>query len=48
MLASLDEYLRDVGQTIGTEVLIWGLLLNWTGLGGYTLVAAAIAWAGYA
>ena len=30
------------------EVLIWGHLPNWTGLGGYTLVAAAIAWAGYA
>ena len=30
------------------EVLIWGRLPNWTGLGGYTLVAAAIAWAGYA
>jgi len=29
------------------EVLIWGHLPNWTGLGGYTLVAAAIAWAGY-
>ena len=30
------------------EVLIWGRLPNWTGLGGYTLVATAIAWAGYA
>jgi len=30
------------------EVLIWGHLPNWIGLGGYTLVAAAIAWAGYA
>ena len=30
------------------EVLIWGHLPNWMGLGGYTLVAAAIAWAGYA
>jgi len=30
------------------EVLIWGHLPNWTGLGGYTLVAAAIAWLGYA
>lgn len=30
------------------EVLIWGRLPNWTGLGGYTLAAAAIAWAGYA
>ena len=30
------------------EVLIWGHLPNWMGLGGYTLVAVAIAWAGYA
>ena len=30
------------------EVLIWGRLPNWAGLGGYTLVAIAIAWAGYA
>lgn len=30
------------------EVLIWGHLPNWIGLGGYTLAAAAIAWAGYA
>ena len=30
------------------EVLIWGHLPNWTGLGSYTLAAAALAWAGYA
>jgi lipopolysaccharide transport system permease protein len=30
------------------EVLIWGHLPNWMGLGSYTLVAAAIAWTGYA
>jgi lipopolysaccharide transport system permease protein len=30
------------------EVLIWGHLPNWAGLGAYTLVAAAITWAGYA
>jgi len=30
------------------EVLIWGHLPNWMGLGVYTLVAAGIAWAGYA
>ena len=30
------------------EVLIWGRLPNWAGLGVYTLVAIAIAWAGYA
>ena len=30
------------------EVLIWGHLPNWTGLGGYTLIAVAIAWTGYA
>jgi lipopolysaccharide transport system permease protein len=30
------------------EVLIWGHLPNWSGLGMYTLVAIAIAWAGYA
>jgi lipopolysaccharide transport system permease protein len=30
------------------EVLIWGHLPNWMGLGGYTLVAVAIAWMGYA
>lgn len=29
-------------------VLIWGQLPNWSGLGIYTLAAAAIAWAGYA
>lgn len=30
------------------EVLIWGHLPNWLGLSIYTLVATAIAWAGYA
>jgi lipopolysaccharide transport system permease protein len=30
------------------EVLIWGHLPNWVGLGIYTLAAVAIAWAGYA
>lgn len=30
------------------EVLIWGHLPNWIGLGSYTLAAFAIAWAGYA
>jgi len=30
------------------EVLIWGHLPNWLGLGAYTLVATVIAWAGYA
>jgi lipopolysaccharide transport system permease protein len=30
------------------EVLIWGHLPNWAGLGLYTLVATAVAWAGYA
>ena len=30
------------------EVLIWGRLPNWLGLGAYTLAAVAIAWAGYA
>lgn len=30
------------------EVLIWGHFPNWVGLGAYTLVATAIAWAGYA
>lgn len=30
------------------EVLIWGHLPNWSGLGIYTLAATAIAWAGYA
>ena len=30
------------------EVLIWGHLPNWLGLGTYTLAAVAIAWAGYA
>ena len=30
------------------EVLIWGHLPNWLGLGTYTLAAATIAWAGYA
>ena len=30
------------------EVLIWGRLPNWTGLGIYTLGATAVAWAGYA
>jgi lipopolysaccharide transport system permease protein len=30
------------------EVLILGRLPNWMGLGSYTLVATAIAWAGYA
>jgi len=30
------------------EVLIWGHLPNWVGLGGYTLAATVVAWAGYA
>jgi lipopolysaccharide transport system permease protein len=30
------------------EVLIWGHVPNWIGLGSYTLVAAVVAWAGYA
>ena len=30
------------------EVLIWGRLPNWGGLGIYTLAATAVAWAGYA
>ncbi|MDT8312019.1 MAG: ABC transporter permease, partial [Methylophaga sp.] len=30
------------------EVLIWGNLPNWSGLGIYTLIATAFAWAGYA
>jgi len=30
------------------EVLIWGRLPNWAGLGLYTLAATAVAWAGYA
>jgi lipopolysaccharide transport system permease protein len=30
------------------EVLIWGHLPDWVGLGVYSLAAAAIAWAGYA
>lgn len=30
------------------EVLIWGHLPNWMGLGIYTLAAVTVAWAGYA
>lgn len=30
------------------EVLIWGRLPDWAGLGIYTLAATAVAWAGYA
>jgi lipopolysaccharide transport system permease protein len=30
------------------EVLIWGRLPDWLGLGIYTLVATVVAWAGYA
>lgn len=30
------------------EVLIWGHLPNWMGLGIYTLAATVVAWAGYA
>jgi len=30
------------------EVLIWGHVPDWTGLGTYTVVAMAITWAGYA
>ena len=30
------------------DVLIWGNLPNWLGLGVYTLVATIVAWAGYA
>ena len=30
------------------EVLIWGHMPDWTGLGVYTIAATVIAWAGYA
>ncbi len=30
------------------EVLIWGRVPNWIGLGIYSLVATFVAWAGYA
>ena len=30
------------------DVLIWGRLPNWLGLGLYTLLASTVAWAGYA
>jgi lipopolysaccharide transport system permease protein len=30
------------------EVLVWGHLPNWLGLGIYTIAATAVAWAGYA
>jgi lipopolysaccharide transport system permease protein len=30
------------------EVLLWGRMPDWTGLGTYTVVAMAITWAGYA
>jgi lipopolysaccharide transport system permease protein len=30
------------------NVLIWGSWPDWIGLGIYTLVAACVAWAGYA
>lgn len=29
------------------EVLVWGHMPNWIGLGTYTLVATIVAWAGY-
>ena len=29
------------------EVVIWGHMPDWTGLGGYTLLATMLAWAGY-
>ncbi len=32
----------------GREVLIWGRLPDWAGLGIYTLAATAVAWVGYA
>lgn len=32
----------------GREVLIWGHLPNWMGLGTYTLVASVVAWLGFA
>jgi lipopolysaccharide transport system permease protein len=31
-----------------SQVLIWGRLPDWAGLGLYTLAATAVAWAGYA
>lgn len=30
------------------EVLVWGHMPNWIALGGYTLAAVVVAWAGYA
>jgi lipopolysaccharide transport system permease protein len=30
------------------EVMIWGRLPDWAGLGIYTLAATAVVWAGYA
>ncbi len=35
-----------IGQA--REVLVWGRLPDWEGLAIYTVVAAAVAWAGYA
>lgn len=32
----------------GREVLVWGHLPNWIGLGIYTVAATVVAWAGYA
>jgi lipopolysaccharide transport system permease protein len=32
----------------GRDVLIWGHLPNWMGLGAYTLVASVVAWLGFA
>ena len=42
----IEDYLTV--QMTRREVLIWGRLPNWTGLGIYTLAATAVAWAGYA
>ena len=30
------------------EVLVWGRLPDWAGLGIYTLAATVVAWVGYA
>jgi lipopolysaccharide transport system permease protein len=30
------------------NVLVWGFMPDWIGLGAYTVVAAGLAWGGYA
>jgi len=46
-LSSVGVYLRDVSQTIGLFMLVWGHLPNWSGLMVYLCVSTVVAMLGF-